>query len=59
MTEAHANDALPAPSIASLEHLRRSTVRDLYAIGDEGMLSATSDRMSAFDVVLPKPVIGQ
>ena len=59
MTDAYADDALFAPSIASLAHLHSGKVRDLYAIDDERMLIVASDRMSAFDVVLPTPVPGK
>ncbi|MEO7663792.1 MAG: phosphoribosylaminoimidazolesuccinocarboxamide synthase [Candidatus Limnocylindrales bacterium] len=36
--------------------LRSGKVRDLYGIGEEGLLLVASDRMSAFDVVLPTPI---
>ncbi|MDX6216780.1 MAG: phosphoribosylaminoimidazole-succinocarboxamide synthase [Frankiales bacterium] len=31
-------------------------VRDLYAVGDDQLLLVASDRMSAFDVILPTPI---
>ena len=31
-------------------------MRDIYAVGDDKMLIVTSDRLSAFDVVLPDPI---
>jgi phosphoribosylaminoimidazole-succinocarboxamide synthase len=31
-------------------------VRDIYAVGDDKMLIVASDRLSAFDVVLPDPI---
>lgn len=34
----------------------RGKVRDIYAIGDDKLLIVTSDRLSAFDVVLPNPI---
>jgi phosphoribosylaminoimidazole-succinocarboxamide synthase len=37
-------------------YLRSGKVRDLYAIGDERLLLVASDRISAFDVVLPTPI---
>jgi phosphoribosylaminoimidazole-succinocarboxamide synthase len=41
-------------------HLRhRGKVRDIYDIDDEHMLIVTSDRLSAFDVVLPSPIPGK
>jgi phosphoribosylaminoimidazole-succinocarboxamide synthase len=35
---------------------RSGKVRDLYAVGDDRLLLVASDRISAFDVVLPTPV---
>ncbi len=43
-------------SITSLPRLGRGKVRDIYAVGDDKMLIVTSDRLSAFDVVLPDPI---
>ena len=37
-------------------YLRSGKVRDLYAVGDDRLLLVASDRLSAFDVVLPTPV---
>lgn len=45
--------------IAGLELLRRGKVRDVYAIDQERLLIVTSDRLSAFDVVLPDPIPGK
>ena len=42
--------------LAGLELLHRGKVRDVYALGPEQMLIVTSDRLSAFDVVLPDPI---
>ncbi len=36
--------------------LHRGKVRDVYGVDDETLLMVTSDRVSAFDVVLPQPV---
>ena len=36
--------------------LRSGKVRDLYAVGADRLLLVASDRLSAFDVVLPTPV---
>jgi phosphoribosylaminoimidazole-succinocarboxamide synthase len=46
-------------SIESLPFLHRGKVRDLYAVGDDRLLVIQSDRLSAFDVVLPSPVPGK
>jgi phosphoribosylaminoimidazole-succinocarboxamide synthase len=37
-------------------YLRSGKVRDLYAVGEDRLLLVASDRLSAFDVVLPTPV---
>jgi phosphoribosylaminoimidazole-succinocarboxamide synthase len=43
-------------SLNSLPRLGRGKVRDIYAVGDDKMLIVTSDRLSAFDVILPDPI---
>jgi phosphoribosylaminoimidazole-succinocarboxamide synthase len=43
-------------SLKSLPRTGRGKVRDIYAVGDDKMLIVTSDRLSAFDVVLPDPI---
>ncbi|MDQ1641991.1 MAG: phosphoribosylaminoimidazole-succinocarboxamide synthase [Actinomycetota bacterium] len=42
--------------MATLEHLHSGKVRDLYATGDGLLLLVASDRISAFDYVLPTPI---
>jgi phosphoribosylaminoimidazole-succinocarboxamide synthase len=42
--------------LTSLPFLHRGKVRDLYAVGDDKLLIIQTDRLSAFDVVLPTPV---
>ena len=51
--------ALFESSISSLKLLTRGKVRDIYAIDDQHMLIVTTDRMSAFDVILPDPIPGK
>jgi len=46
-------------SIASLPLINRGKVRDIYAVGDDKMLIVTTDRLSAFDVILPDPIPGK
>jgi phosphoribosylaminoimidazole-succinocarboxamide synthase len=46
-------------SITSLKLLGRGKVRDIYAIDDERLLIVTTDRLSAFDVILPDPIPGK
>jgi phosphoribosylaminoimidazole-succinocarboxamide synthase len=45
--------------LQSLPLVNRGKVRDIYAIGDEHLLIVTTDRLSAFDVVLPDPIPGK
>lgn len=45
--------------ITSLPKLHSGKVRDLYALGEDHLLIVTSDRLSAFDVVLPQPIPGK
>ena len=42
-----------------LELLHRGKVRDVYALSDDELLIVASDRLSAFDVVLPDPIPGK
>ena len=42
--------------LKSLELLHRGKVRDVYVIDDDHLLFVASDRLSAFDVVLPDPI---
>ena len=46
-------------NIPELELLGRGKVRDIYAIDDEHLLIVATDRISAFDVVLPDPIPGK
>jgi len=43
-------------TIRSLPLIARGKVRDIYVIDDEKLLIVTSDRLSAFDVILPDPI---
>lgn len=43
-------------SLKSLPFLHRGKVRDIYAVGDDKLLVVQTDRLSAFDVVLPDPI---
>jgi phosphoribosylaminoimidazole-succinocarboxamide synthase len=42
-----------------LELINRGKVRDIYAVDDDHLLIVTTDRLSAFDVVLPQPIPGK
>lgn len=43
-------------SLANLPLLRRGKVRDVYSVDDERLLIVATDRISAFDCVLPTPI---
>ncbi|MEW6118854.1 MAG: phosphoribosylaminoimidazolesuccinocarboxamide synthase [Pseudomonadota bacterium] len=45
--------------IASLPLIHKGKVRDIYAVGDDKLLIVTTDRLSAFDVVMPTPIPGK
>ena len=45
--------------IKSLPLLGRGKVRDNYAVGDDKLLIVTTDRLSAFDVVMNEPIPGK
>jgi phosphoribosylaminoimidazole-succinocarboxamide synthase len=49
-------DALYQSELPSLTLIARGKVRDIYAIDDEHILIVTTDRLSAFDVILPNPI---
>jgi phosphoribosylaminoimidazole-succinocarboxamide synthase len=49
-------DALYESTLKSLPRLGRGKVRDIYGVGDDKMLIVVSDRLSAFDVILPDPI---
>jgi phosphoribosylaminoimidazole-succinocarboxamide synthase len=46
-------------SLKSLPFLHRGKVRDIYAVGDDKLLIVQTDRLSAFDVILPTPIPGK
>ncbi|MCW8881268.1 MAG: phosphoribosylaminoimidazolesuccinocarboxamide synthase [Sedimenticola sp.] len=52
-------DALFETELPHLKLLNRGKVRDIFDIDDEHMLIVASDRLSAFDVVLPQPIPGK
>ena len=52
----NATNALYQSDIPSLKLIARGKVRDIYAIDDDTMLIVTTDRLSAFDVILPDPI---
>ncbi len=62
-TDHPAVSAMSAPllesRIASLPLVHKGKVRDIYAVGDDKLLIVTTDRLSAFDVVMPTPIPGK
>jgi len=53
------SQALFQSELPQFELINRGKVRDIYAIDESSMLIVTSDRISAFDVVLPQPIPGK
>lgn len=52
-------ETLYESSLKSLPLIHKGKVRDIYAIDDRHMLIVTTDRLSAFDVVMPDPIPGK
>ncbi len=46
-------------SLHGLEKIHEGKVRDIYAAGPDALLIVTTDRLSAFDVILPDPIPGK
>jgi phosphoribosylaminoimidazole-succinocarboxamide synthase len=55
----HRSDPLFESAIPALPLLGRGKVRDIYGVDDGHLLIVTTDRLSAYDVVLPDPVPGK
>ena len=51
--------ALHESNLSSLPLLHRGKVRDLYAVDEQHLLIVQTDRLSAFDVILPNPIPGK
>jgi len=51
--------ALHESNLTSLKFLHRGKVRDIYEVDDQHLLIVQTDRLSAFDVILPDPVPGK
>ncbi len=45
--------------LSNLDLINRGKVRDIYGVDDDHMLIVATDRLSAFDVVLPQPIPGK
>jgi len=53
------NTSLLRSELKNLPLLHRGKVRDIYAVGDDQLLVVQTDRLSAFDVILPDPIPGK
>ena len=51
--------ALQESTLKSLKLVHKGKVRDSYALGDAHLLMIATDRLSAFDVILPRPIPGK
>ena len=51
--------AVSETNLSALELIARGKVRDIYAVDDKHMLIVATDRLSAFDVILPQPIPGK
>ncbi|MFV1998516.1 MAG: phosphoribosylaminoimidazolesuccinocarboxamide synthase, partial [Acidiferrobacterales bacterium] len=52
-------DSLFDSELSSLPLIHKGKVRDIYEVDDDHLLIVTTDRLSAFDVVLPDPIPGK
>jgi phosphoribosylaminoimidazole-succinocarboxamide synthase len=59
MSASRSGQPLLESRIASLPLVHKGKVRDIYAVGDDKLLIVTTDRLSAFDVVMPTPIPGK
>ncbi len=59
VTALHTATPMHESSVPSLARIHQGKVRDIYDIDAEHMLIVTTDRLSAFDVVLPDPIPGK
>ncbi|MFQ5760173.1 MAG: phosphoribosylaminoimidazolesuccinocarboxamide synthase, partial [Acidiferrobacterales bacterium] len=53
------SEVLFESQIENLPLVNRGKVRDIYGVDDNKLLIVASDRLSAFDVVLPTPIPGK
>ena len=53
------SDTLFESTVPGLDRIGRGKVRDIYGIDDDHLLIVTTDRLSAYDVVMPDPVPGK
>ena len=55
----NSSDALFESDIPGLDLIARGKVRDIYSVDDDLLLIVTTDRLSAYDVVMPSPIPGK
>src|SRR5579864_6292094 len=55
----HAQSSVFETDLTGLTRIHRGKVRDIYAVDADRMLIVSTDRLSAFDVVLPDPIPGK
>lgn len=53
---AQSSSTMVESDLPDLERIGRGKVRDVYAVGDNRLLIVATDRISAFDVILPTPI---
>ena len=53
------SDTLFESAVTGLDRIGRGKVRDIYRVDDSHLLIVTTDRLSAYDVVMPDPVPGK
>jgi len=53
------SDTLFESTVTGLERIGRGKVRDIYSVDNDHLLIVTTDRLSAYDVVMPDPVPGK
>jgi len=59
MSSTTASPPMHESHLRGLTRLHQGKVRDIYGLDDRHMLIVTTDRLSAFDVVLPDPIPGK
>jgi phosphoribosylaminoimidazole-succinocarboxamide synthase len=59
MSASKVESALYQSRLTGLERISQGKVRDIYAVDAGHLLIVTTDRLSAFDVVLPDPIPGK
>jgi phosphoribosylaminoimidazole-succinocarboxamide synthase len=58
-TSLPASPPMRESQLHALTRIHQGKVRDIYAVDEHSMLIVTTDRLSAFDVILPDPIPGK